>query len=153
MRYGTWKEASENMCVINPHRTFPEGWLLSGALNSSGSNNAPRDWRRGRTKVHHMMASSVYGRVAATDTSECNPVFRAWSWLNLTLRRIDVHRIALSGDAQASLDIFANIRFSTASKGVCMGQCAAYLSIGTASITTRKDLRRGIYTMKARSRS
>ena len=55
------------------------------------------------------------------------------------------HRIALSGDGQAAprngepiLDIFANIRLSTASKEYAWVNARQIWSLGSASFTTRK---------------
>jgi hypothetical protein len=65
--------------------------------------------------------------------------------LHLTIETDDGHRIALSGDGQAAprngepiLDIFANIRLSTASKEYAWVNARQIWSLGSASFTTRK---------------
>lgn len=65
--------------------------------------------------------------------------------LHVTIETDDGHRIALSGDGQAAprngepiLDIFANIRLSTASKEYAWVNARQIWSVGTASMTTRK---------------
>ena len=65
--------------------------------------------------------------------------------LHLTIETDDGHRIALSGDGQAAprkdepaLDIFANIRLSTASKEYAWVNERQIWSVGTASMTTGK---------------
>ena len=65
--------------------------------------------------------------------------------LHLTIETDDGHRIALSGDGQAAprngepmLDIFANIRLSTASKEYAWVNARQIWGVGTASMTTAK---------------
>ena len=65
--------------------------------------------------------------------------------LHLTIETDDGHRVALSGDGQAAprdgeaaLDIFANIRLSTASKEYAWVNERQIWSIGTASMATGK---------------
>jgi len=66
--------------------------------------------------------------------------------LHLTVETDDGHRIALSGDGQAAprngepavLDIFGNIRLSTASKEYAWVNERQIWSIGTASLATGK---------------
>ena len=65
--------------------------------------------------------------------------------LHVTIETDDGHRIALSGDGQAAprsceavLDIFANIRLSTASKEYAWVNAQQIWSVGTASLTTGK---------------
>ncbi len=65
--------------------------------------------------------------------------------LHVTIETDDGHRIALSGDGQAAprngepiLDLFANIRLSTASKEYAWVNARQIWSVGTASMTTGK---------------
>jgi hypothetical protein len=65
--------------------------------------------------------------------------------LHLTIETDDGHRIALSGDGQAAprtgeetLDIFANIRLSTASKSYAWVNARQIWSVGTANTATGK---------------
>jgi len=65
--------------------------------------------------------------------------------LHVTIVTDDGHRIALSADGQAAprsgepvLDIFANIRLSTASKEYTWVNARQIWSVGTASLTTGK---------------
>lgn len=65
--------------------------------------------------------------------------------LHLTIETDDGQRIALSGDGQAAprkgepvLDIFANIRLSTAAKEYAWVNARQIWAIGTASLATRK---------------
>jgi len=65
--------------------------------------------------------------------------------LHVTLETDDGHRIALSGDGQAAprpgepvLDIFGNIRLSTASKEYAWVNERQIWSVGTASLATGK---------------
>ena len=65
--------------------------------------------------------------------------------LHLIIETDDGHRIALSGDGQAAprpgepvLDIFANVRLSTASKEYAWVNERQIWSVGTASLATRK---------------
>src|SRR5215472_16790059 len=65
--------------------------------------------------------------------------------LHLTVETDDAHRIALSGDGQAAprngepiLDIFGNIRLSTASKEYAWVNERQIWSVGTASLATGK---------------
>jgi hypothetical protein len=65
--------------------------------------------------------------------------------LHVTIETDDGHRIALSGDGQAvprngepTLDIFANIRLSTATKEYSWVNERQIWSVGTASLATRK---------------
>lgn len=65
--------------------------------------------------------------------------------LHLSVETDDGHRIALSGDGQAAprsgepiLDIFGNIRFSTASKEYAWVNERQIWSVGTASLATGK---------------
>jgi hypothetical protein len=65
--------------------------------------------------------------------------------LHLTIETDDGHRIALSGDGQAAprdgeamLDIYANIRLSTASKEYAWVNARQIWSVGAASMTTGK---------------
>ncbi len=65
--------------------------------------------------------------------------------LHLTVETDDGHRIALSGDGQAAprdgepiLDIFGNIRLSTASKEYAWVNERQIWSVGTASLATGK---------------
>ena len=65
--------------------------------------------------------------------------------LHLTVETDDGHRIALSGDGQAAprndnpkLDIFGNIRLSTAAKEYAWVNARQIWSVGTASLPTGK---------------
>ena len=65
--------------------------------------------------------------------------------LHLTIETDDGHRIALSGDGQAAprrgepvLDIFANVRLSTASKEYAWVNERQIWGVGTASLATGK---------------
>src|SRR6266480_7108689 len=70
--------------------------------------------------------------------------------LHLIIETEDGHRIALSGGGQAAprpgepvLDIFANVRLSTASKDYAWVNERQIWGVGTASLTTRKVLAEG----------
>lgn len=70
--------------------------------------------------------------------------------LHLVLETEDGHRIAMSGDGQAAqrpgepvLDIFANIRLSTASKKYAWVNERQIWGVGTASLATGKVLVEG----------
>ena len=70
--------------------------------------------------------------------------------LHLIIETDDGHRIALSGDGQAvprpgepALDIFANVRLSTASKEYAWVNERQIWGVGTASLATRKVLAEG----------
>jgi len=70
--------------------------------------------------------------------------------LHLIIETEDGHRIAVSGDGQAAprpgervLDIFANVRLSTASKKYAWVNERQVWGIGTASLTTGKVLAEG----------
>ena len=65
--------------------------------------------------------------------------------LHVTIETDDGHRIALSGDGQAAprkdepiMDIFANIRLSTAAKEYAWVNARQIWAVGTASLATRK---------------
>ena len=65
--------------------------------------------------------------------------------LHLTIETDDGHRISLSGDGQAAprndnpkLDIFGNIRLSTATKEYAWVNARQIWSVGTASLATGK---------------
>src|SRR5690348_12571966 len=67
--------------------------------------------------------------------------------LHLTIETDDGHRIALSGDGQAAprpgepvLDLFANVRLSTASKEYAWVNERQIWGVGTASLATGKVL-------------
>jgi hypothetical protein len=93
----------------------------------------------GRTKGR--LAGRAYGvdylRVRADGRMELD--------LHVTIETDDGHRIALSGDGQAAprngeptLDIFANIRLSTATKEYSWVNERQIWSVGTASLEIRK---------------
>jgi hypothetical protein len=93
----------------------------------------------GRTKGR--LAGRAYGvdylRVRADGRMELD--------LHVTIETDDGYRIALSGDGQAALrsaeptlDIFANIRLSTATKEYAWVNERQIWSVGTASLATRK---------------
>jgi hypothetical protein len=70
--------------------------------------------------------------------------------LHLIIKTEDGHRIALSGDGQAAprpgepvLDIFANVRLSTASKDYAWVNERQIWGVGTASLATGKVLAEG----------
>ena len=70
--------------------------------------------------------------------------------LHLIIETEDGHRIALSGDGQAAprpgepvLDIFANVRLSTASKEYAWVNERQIWGVGTASLATGKVLAEG----------
>jgi hypothetical protein len=70
--------------------------------------------------------------------------------LHLIIETDDGHRIALSGDGQAAprpgepvLDIFANVRLSTASKEYAWVNERQIWGVGTASLATGKVLAEG----------
>jgi hypothetical protein len=65
--------------------------------------------------------------------------------LHVTIETDDGHRIALSGDGQAAprsdgpmLDIFANIRLSTATKEYAWVNARQIWAVGTSSLATGK---------------
>jgi hypothetical protein len=70
--------------------------------------------------------------------------------LHLIIETADGHRIAMSGDGQAAprpgepvLDIFANVRLSTASKEYAWVNERQIWGVGTASLATGKVLAEG----------
>jgi hypothetical protein len=79
--------------------------------------------------------------------------------LHVIIETDDGHRIALSGDGQAAprpgepvLDIFANVRLSTASKDYAWVNERQIWGVGTASLATGKIPRRRLHAVKATSR-
>ena len=94
-------------------------------------------------------AASRDGRTAST-MCECAPMVAWTSNLHLIIETDDGHRIALSGDGQAAprpgepvLDIFANVRLSTASKDYAWVNERQIWGVGTASLATGKVLAEG----------
>jgi hypothetical protein len=92
---------------------------------------------RGKGRLSGRQHGVDYLRVRADGRMELD--------LHVTIETDDGHRIALSGDGQAAprsgepmLDIFANIRLSTASKEYAWVNARQIWSVGTASLATGK---------------
>jgi hypothetical protein len=89
-------------------------------------------------------------RAASRDARTARLCADAHRWshrvdLHLIIETDDGHRIALSGDGQAAprpgepvLDIFANVRLSTASKDYAWVNERQISGVGTASLATGK---------------
>jgi Protein of unknown function (DUF3237) len=90
------------------------------------------------------------GRAHGVDYLRVRPDGRIDLDLHLIIETEDGHRIALSGDGQAAprpgepvLDIFANVRLSTASKDCAWVNERQIWGVGTASLATGKILVEG----------
>jgi uncharacterized protein DUF3237 len=92
----------------------------------------------------------VAGRAHGVDYLRVRADGRIELDLHLIIETEDGHRIALSGDGQAAprpgepvLDIFANVRLSTASKEYAWVNERQIWGVGTASLATGKVLAEG----------
>jgi Protein of unknown function (DUF3237) len=111
----------------------------------SGKETVPLQGARFDLTVEGRGKGRLSGRARGVDYLRMRADGRIDLDLHVTIETDDGHRIALSGDGQAAqrngepvLDIFANIRLSTASKEYEWVNARQIWSVGTASMTTGK---------------
>ena len=111
----------------------------------SGKETVPLQGARFDLIIEGRGKGSLSGRARGVDYLRMRADGRIDLDLHVTIETDDGHRIALSGDGQAAprngesvLDIFANIRLSTASKEYAWVNARQIWSVGTASMTTGK---------------
>ncbi len=111
----------------------------------SGKEMVPLQGARFDLTVDGRGKGRLSGRARGVDYLRMRADGRIDLDLHVTIESDDGHRIVLSGDGQAAprkgepaLDIFANIRLSTASKEYAWVNERQIWSVGTASMTTGK---------------
>ena len=111
----------------------------------AGKETVPLQGARFDLTVEGRGKGRLSGRARGVDYLRMRADGRIDLDLHLTIETDDGHRIALSGDGQAAprkceaaLDIFANIRLSTASKEYAWVSARQIWSVGAASMTTGK---------------
>jgi len=111
----------------------------------SGKETVPLQGARFDLTVDGCGTGRLSGRARGVDYLRMRADGRIDLDLHVTIETDDGHRISLSGDGQAAprkgepaLDIFANIRLSTASKEYAWVNERQIWSVGIASMTTRK---------------
>jgi hypothetical protein len=119
------------------------GFSLDDLL--TGREAIPLQGARFDLAVNGRFKGRLAGRARGVDYLRVRADGRMELDLHLTVETDDGHRIALSGDGQAAprngepiLDIFGNIRLSTASKEYAWVNERQIWSVGIASLTTRK---------------
>ncbi len=111
----------------------------------SGKEAVPLQGARFDLAVNGRLKGRLSGRAHGVDYLRMRADGRIELDLHLIIETDDGHRISLSGDGQAAarngesmLDIFANIRLSTASKEYSWVNERQIWGIGTASLATGK---------------
>jgi hypothetical protein len=111
----------------------------------TGKEAIPLQGARFDLAVNGRTKGRVAGRARGTDYLRVRADGRMELDLHLTIETEDGRRIALSGDGQAAprsgeptLDIFGNIRLSTADKEYSWVNERQIWSVGTASLATAK---------------
>jgi hypothetical protein len=111
----------------------------------SGKETVPLQGARFDLMVEGRGTGRLSGRARGVDYLRMRADGRIDLDLHVTIETDDGHRISLSGDGQVAprngesvLDIFANIRLSTASKEYAWVNARQIWSVGTASMTTGK---------------
>jgi len=111
----------------------------------AGKEKVPLQGARFDLAVEGRCKGRLSGRARGVDYSRMRADGRIDLDLHLTIETDDGHRIALSGDGQAAprngepmLDIFSNIRLSTASKEYAWVNARQIWGVGTTSLTTGK---------------
>jgi len=111
----------------------------------SGKETVPLQGARFDLTVEGRGKGRISGRARGVDYLRMRGDGRIDLNRHVTIETDDGHRIALSGDGQAAprngvqmLDVFANIRLSTASKEYAWVNARQIRSAGTASMTTGK---------------
>jgi Protein of unknown function (DUF3237) len=119
------------------------GVSMNGLL--TGKEAVPLQGARFDLAVEGRFEGRLSGRAHGVDYVRVRADGRMELDLHLTVEADDGHRIALSGDGQAAprngepiLDIFGNIRLSTASKEYAWVNERQIWSVGTASLDTGK---------------
>jgi hypothetical protein len=116
----------------------------------SGQSAIPLHGARLDLAVDGPFKGRLTGRAHGVDYVRVRADGRMELDLHLIIETEDGHRIALSGDGQAAprpgepvLDIFANVRLSTASKEYAWVNERQIWGVGTASLATGKVLAQG----------
>jgi hypothetical protein len=116
----------------------------------SGQKSIPAHGARFDLAVSGRYKGRLAGRAHGVDYVRVRADGRMELDLHLTIETEDGHRIALSGDGQAvlrpgepMLDLFANVRLSTASKEYAWVNERQVWGVGTASLATGKVLAEG----------
>ena len=111
----------------------------------AGKEQVPLQGARFDLAVEGRGKGRLSGRARGVDYVRMRADGRIDLDLHLTIETDDGHRIALSGNGQAAprngepmLDIFANIRLSSASKEYAWVNARQIWGVGTASMTTAK---------------
>jgi hypothetical protein len=116
----------------------------------SGQKAIPLHGARFDLAVNGPFKGRLAGRAHGVDYVRVRADGRMELDLHLIIETDDGHRIAMSGDGQAALrpgeqvlDIFANIRLSTASKEYAWVNEGQICGVGTTSLATGKVLAEG----------
>ncbi len=116
----------------------------------AGKESVPLQGARFDLAVEGKFTGRLAGRAHGVDYLRVRADGRIELDLHVIIETEDGHRIALSGGGQAAprpgepvLDIFANVRLSTASKDYAWVNERQIWGVGTASLTTRKVLAEG----------
>lgn len=116
----------------------------------SGQKAIPLHGARFDLAVNGPFKGRLAGRAHGVDYVRVRADGRMELDLHLVIETDDGHSIALSGDGQAALrpgehvlDIFANVRLSTASKEYAWVNERQIWGVGTASLATGKTLAEG----------
>ena len=111
----------------------------------AGQEAIPLQGSRFDLAVDGQFTGRLAGRAHGVDYLRVRADGRIELDLHVIIETDDGHRIALSGDGQAAprpgeqvLDIFANVRLSTASKDYAWVNERQIWGVGTASLSTRK---------------
>jgi hypothetical protein len=112
---------------------------------TTGKEAIPKQGARFNLAVNGSTKGRLAGRAHGADFLRVRADGRMELDLHLTIETDDGSRIALSGDGQAAprsgeptLDIFGNIRLSTADKKYSWVNERQIWSVGTANLATRK---------------
>ena len=116
----------------------------------AGKESVPLQGARFDLAVEGRFTGRLAGRAHGVDYLRVRADGRIELDLHVIIETEDGHRIALSGGGQAAprpgepvLDIFANVRLSTASKDYAWVNERQIWGVGTASLTTKKVLAEG----------
>jgi len=116
----------------------------------AGKESVPLQGARFDLAVEGKFTGRLAGRAHGVDYLRVRADGRIELDLHVIIETEDGHRIALSGGGQAAprpgepvLDIFANVRLSTASKDYAWVNERQIWGVGTASLATKKVLAEG----------
>ena len=116
----------------------------------AGKESVPLHGARFDLAVEGKFTGRLAGRAHGVDYLRVRADGRIELDLHVIIETDDGHRIALSGNGQAAprpgepvLDIFANVRLSTASKDYAWVNERQIWGVGTASLATKKVLAEG----------